>query len=777
MLIADPFTTVSQIKSQIGEDQLWNVYYTVCECLEEPGRKFLSQSHIPFDIDGLDLPFDTSVPRPQIELVARAVCEAIGVSFDETGVVFSGNGLQFLIGLSEPIEDVEYFDQTRLHYKAICDRINLALSVLKLQGKADPSVWSPARLLRHPETYNRKAGKPERKSFALQSNIVRVDFQLKKASGLPELKGSDHLNPKAVRDLFTCDPDAILHKDTGCDFLKFGFANPDKITEPFWYAGLSIVGRFPEGPKWAHDFSKGHPKYSYQETETKRKQACSEVSGPRTCKNIEGLGWNCAACPQFGKTHSPITIEGPDSIKTISTGFRFLVETKDGEMRPGRVDYEGLWKFFMRTHDYVSVMDTPEIYAFKDNYWQAISKDNLLKFARDMVKPMAMDLERQEFHKLVKVSNMVTRDFFDTLEDGTFNFKNGVYSLKDKALFPHSKEYPFRHILPCDYDETATAPRFKEFMKEITGHRQPLEDLLQEFMGYVISGMECKFQKGLLLLGDGANGKSTFINVVRLLTGSSASSLSAKDLADDRKRAGMVGKLVNISEENSRDSFREVETLKNMISGGMIWAKILYSQPFEFRNKAKLIISCNTLPTNRDVTNGFFRRLMIVPFDACFSEDIGTADVDIDEKLNDELAGIFNYAVEGYKRLLLQGKFTKPAESTSILDEYSYSSNPIQEWLKEEIDIIHSDQIRHSKDALYENYQAYCVAAGVRHIEARARFFMDLKHTLKKVGIPWKESRPETEGVRKRFFYYLRPKGPTLGVVINKDGVKFESRD
>lgn len=772
-ILLDP----DEILKAIETTENWNVYYTCADCLEESGRKFYSQSVVPFDIDGLDLPHDTSIPRDKIKHVAIAACEALGVSFDEVGIVFSGNGLQILIPLMSAFADRSYFDDAREHYRACCDKIDAKLGTHNLKGKADPSVWSPGRLLRMPNTYNRKPNKPERKSFVMQPNMTAKDWSLENVSGIPTLKAGDHLNPKACFDNFSNDPTAIMGEKIGCDFMKFAFAHPEQMPEPWWFASLSITERMPNGPELSHKMSKGHPKYSYKETEAKRKHAASEKHGPRTCKSIEGLGFDCSKCPQYGKVASPIMIEGPDSIKTMNSGFYFSKISKEGIKVKGLPDHQGLWRFFKRTHDYVSVSDTPELYAYKDKYWEALSRDDVLAFAHKNFNPPPMIRDRNEFYSFAKISNLVRRNHFENPQEGLFNFQNGVFDLKTNEMTPHSKDYPFRHILPCDFDPAATSPLFDKFMLEITANRQSLINCLQEYMGYIIAGGECEHAVALVAIGSGANGKSTFTNVLRALTGTSCSSLSGADIQDPAKRLGMVGKILNIAEENNKESFRDTASLKNMISGGTVWAKQLYSQPFEFVNRAKFVFLCNELPRNYDNTDGFYRRLIIIPFDARFHADDVNTDIKMIKKLLPELAGIFNFALAGYKRLLLNGKFTKPEESMQIIEEYSSASDHIKSWLDERMQFVQSDQVRHSKDDLYELYKIYCGEIGVKHYEHKNRFFMDLKSKYQKIGIPWKDIRPGGDGSRPRFLYYLQPKGPNLSVVIDTDGVKFESKD
>lgn len=742
----------------IEQNELYNIYYTVGECLEEPGRKFLKQSVVPFDIDGLAIEQGHPSPHLVADQVARVACVALGVDYEEVGVVFSGNGVQILVSVKNAWDDRDYFDVARPHYKAMCDKIDITLMQHKLQGKADPSVWSPARLMRHPDTRNRKPGKEERTSRTLQPNMIALDWSLETKSGLPTLTAHDHVHPN-VGNLFSNDPTAVMDEKTGCDFIKYGFANQEKMPEPWWYAGLSIVGRFPDAMKWTHEFSKKHPKYNFQETEMKRKQACSDKSGPRTCKHIEGLGFACSACPQFGKVHTPLHIEGPDSIKTLNTGFRFKRKNKDGEDVQGPPDYVGLWKHWCRQHDYVSVSDSPDLYVFKEKYWEKISRDDVMSFADKNFRPEPMERERKEFYSRAKISNLVKKEFFEAPPKAHFNFSNGVYSLDEKALKPHNRSFNFRHVLECEFDQFATAPRFRQFMKEITCDRQELENVLQEFMGYVISGMDCIYDKALLLLGDGENGKSKFIEVLRLIAGEGATaSVSTKDLVNEVHRSALHNKILNISEESSVRSFQDVEELKKMIAGGVTMGKLLYYQPFEFRNRAKFVMLCNRLPNNFDPSHGFFRRLLPVPFDAVFSNLTNNRDDKIMEKLQAELPGIFNYAIEGYERLVMQSRFTSPQESKDIIDDYRVLSDDIAAWMQEEVEISNNVEWKTLKESLYINYQAYCERMGLRFpLKANVLFF-ELKQKFRKMGIPWLESKHGITGMegRKRFIHGIQ---------------------
>ena len=132
------FADINRHLEAIPLHERFNLYYTVASCLEEPGRKLLLQTVIPFDVDGIN--------PDQSEQVAKIVVEALGADWDKTGVVFSGNGVQMLIDQTVlHIDSVDMFEEWRAHYKACCAKINLALLQSNLEGSADVSVWTPAR--------------------------------------------------------------------------------------------------------------------------------------------------------------------------------------------------------------------------------------------------------------------------------------------------------------------------------------------------------------------------------------------------------------------------------------------------------------------------------------------------------------------------------------------------------------------------------------------------------------------------------------------------------
>jgi len=734
------------IKS-VPKSERWNLYYTVSECLEEPGRKLSVQHHIQFDVDGIRVPFttDDKVDEAGLWLIAQVVCKALKVDPKEIGVLFSGNGLQFLIRTTTTITDPDYFGATRAHYGAICDRIDLQLMQAGMEGKADRSVWSTARLMRYPETLNRKPGKAERRAFTLNHTFKKLDYDITKISSLPTVAATDHI-AKSVVDMFpTPDTKAIMSE---CKFLKWCQTSPADVSEAEWYAAISTTARFENGRQFTHEMSKGHPGYSFEETEQKIDQAL-EASGPRTCKNINAISsGKCVGCKHHDtKMTSPILIEGPDNIRTAKSGFHNIFVGEDGKIKIGKPNFEDLRKQFQKDHEYVSVDGTGIIRIWNGKSYDEFSRDRVHQYALDHFNPRSNHNIRNEFAAELTLRNMVDADFFSRSIEGKMNFQNGVLDVKSGLLKQHSKEYGFRSVLGCDYDPKAVAPRFLKFMDEVTMGRESLVNVIQEFLGYTFANGSCVHQKGLMLVGTGENGKSVLVQLLRNLTGrEGSSSLSVKDMADPQSRYIMEGKTVNIAEENDKNAFKDPELIKNFIRGGSIRVKKLYAQPYEYFNKTKLIMLCNEVPYTTDVTHGFFRSFIMIPFDQVFSYAKGNKDPDIFDKLAVELPGIFNWIMEGYRRLEKQNKFSECVESDAMVEQYKADSNSFVSWANENIQFNPNPNEFINRTELYLDYKRYCEDSSEKFKYTQQKFMGHLRDFVKRNGGQLVEERKKKSG-------------------------------
>ncbi len=699
--VADILKNHGPIVQGIPESERYNLYFTVAECLEEKGRKLLQQSIIPFDIDHVD--------PTKVNETWATVMEALGLTKEMHGALWSGHGLQIFIKAHEPINDSGYFEPNRIYYKEICEKINVKLKQRGLTGSADPSVWSPARLMRMPGTINRKADKglPDVNSYVLNDVILDEKFNFIKLSGIPVLSNDDQVDRNFMKGYPSPDAKEIL-SEKGCGFLAHCKAEPNKLSEEQWYGMLGITDWLPNGRAISHDYSRGYNGYSAIETDRKADQAKANA-GPRTCKNINAIWGKCGSCIHFNKLTSPVQIRGKDFVVTEKTGFWSYKQTKDGNVVLNKPQVDDLLKHFVQNHEFVTVPESQELFIYNGSYWESRHTSYLQIYAKDRFSPAVPTHIYSEFEKNVLLTNTVPKDWFTRTTEGRFNLKNGVFDINSQELKPHSKEYGFTLELPYSYDKHAACPTFDKFMSEITVNRADLEAILLEYAGYSISNDRCWLEKAIFLNGDGANGKSTFVNVLRSLAGrDNFSSQKLGRVGAPIVNARLENKLFNVSEETNPNSLFENEDFKDMTAGGEITIKKLYQDEYEIKNKTKFIVLCNKLPASSDASYAFYRRIVVVPFDATFTEE--NRDIDIMSKLDVELSGIFNKIMAHYVELKNRKKLINSPTVNAANKEYADDSDICLKWIKQDFTInddANKDKWMSASD-IFQDYMQLC---------------------------------------------------------------------
>ncbi len=660
----------------IPQKDRWNIFYTVASC-KEGKRDFAIQDVIVFDIDGIH--------TDKIDEYISVVLSILKLTREKTGIVFSGHGLHFIIGLAEPIRQKTFFKKNRHHYRAVLDKINDALRAKELPGKADPAVFDARRILRLPGTVNRKPDQQDIMAILLNGNIERVPFVLHEHSTLPEISDTDQIAKEYLRKYPKVDNEAILE---GCIFLKWCKDKPNEVSEPQWYAMLSILGRMEDGYKLCHEYSQGHAGYTQEETDTKIEQA-TESSGPRTCSNIAAMWSGCVSCEHYQGVKSPILLRGKDHIKTEYTGFHNIPFNASGMPGKPTPNYEDLRKFFMRHYSYKGLGGSRMVQVWRKTHYEYLENVFIEGFAQEHFNPVANTAKVREFRELVCRTHLTPVEWFEHTTRRKMNFLNGILDLSTWDFLSHTEDIGFRSVLPYEYNPHSKAPVFEKMLHKITGGNESIQKVILEYIGYCLSNDNCWAQKAVVLVGLGANGKSTLMDVFKKLAGDgNYATLTMEDLKKSEYNRQMLDrKLFNFSEETPTKALLEHSMFKTLVTGGEIQVRSPYKEPYSIKNNAKLIFSCNELPKAVDTTYGFYRRLIIIPFNQCITKEDPEYDPHIDVKLADELPGIFNLAMEGYKRLCQQRGFSESKKLTETLEQYQDETDTVRGWAKENVRI------------------------------------------------------------------------------------------
>jgi putative DNA primase/helicase len=239
----------------------------------------------------------------------------------------------------------------------------------------------------------------------------------------------------------------------------------------------------------------------------------------------------------------------------------------------------------------------------------------------------------------------------------------------------------------------------------------------------------------VLLLGEGANGKSVWLNLLQTFLGrENVSALSLHRLEADKFAASrLVGKLANIGTDLPTAALASTSMFKALTGGDSITAERKFEASFEFTPFVRLLFSANSAPRSDDSTHGFFRRWLCVPFNRTFDE----SDPDnvpravLDARLSEpgELSGLLNRALDALPAIR-KGRFTESASTRGALDEFRRVTDPLALWLDQNT-IEHPDAWV-PKEKLRSMYGQVCQDNG-RPIMPDSQFTGALKRLRPKV--------------------------------------------
>ena len=325
--------------------------------------------------------------------------------------------------------------------------------------------------------------------------------------------------------------------------------------------------------------------------------------------------------------------------------------------------------------------------------------------------------------------------------DGLIAARNCVIDLHEHTRRDHSAEYRFLSRLGCDFDPGATAPEWHSFLDDVVPGESERKKL-QEFVGYALHHWSLPFHKALFLVGPTASGKSTFLDTVNELLGEgTVASLTPQQLTGERfGPAELFGKWANIRNDIPKSTVKNTGMFKELIAGDPMKAEKKNKDPFFFNPTAKHLFSANQLPEMDVDDEAFFRRILLVPFPETVPEE--ERDKFLDEKLQAELPGILNWAIEGLQRLLGNGGFTGDRSPARTRETWSKWGDSVSRFAKHAID-DGDDNI--PKSDMYAAFLEFCrqesIPSDTQHKMTRE---------LKQEG--FNDDRAYVDGAQKRVF-------------------------
>jgi len=306
----------------------------------------------------------------------------------------------------------------------------------------------------------------------------------------------------------------------------------------------------------------------------------------------------------------------------------------------------------------------------------------------------------------------VTPDIFDH-NKMILNLSNGELDLKTGKIQDHKKENYITKMVDITYNPDATCPTWISFLNKIFKDNQKVIRFIQNAVGYSLTGLtieQCIF----ILHGNGSNGKSTFINIIKEILGEYAQQTPSETLMEKKNTGTATNDLARlrgtrfVASVETEQGKNFAEALVKQISGDdTISARFLHKEFFEFVPECKIWIATNHKPKIKNTDNAIWRRIKLIAFAVTISDE--EKDKDLMNKLRAEKEGILTWMIQGCLNWQING-LQEPDEVKAATKGYREEMDIIGAFIEE--NCVIGLGYRSTAKELYDCYSNWCEENG-----------------------------------------------------------------
>lgn len=321
---------------------------------------------------------------------------------------------------------------------------------------------------------------------------------------------------------------------------------------------------------------------------------------------------------------------------------------------------------------------------------------------------------------------------------------NGLIDARTHRLRPSTPAYFGTNAVPFNYQPNAREPReWMRFLRTLwpaeNGTDRDEITALQEWFGYVLSG-RTDLQKMALIVGPPRCGKGTLARVLTAVVG--AANVAAPTLSGLGQNFGLaplIGKSVAVVGDarfRGKGQTDVVERLLSISGEDVMTVDRKNRDAWTGKIPARFMVLTNELPRFNDASGAIASRFIIFTMTESF---LGREDTGLAGRLEAELPGILNWALEGLARITAGGRLTVPQASAEAMLALQELASPITAFTREACD--EGVDLTVEKATLYAAYKTWCQENG-HHAAALVQFFVDLKAAHPGM----RDVRPRTDG-------------------------------
>ncbi len=207
-------------------------------------------------------------------------------------------------------------------------------------------------------------------------------------------------------------------------------------------------------------------------------------------------------------------------------------------------------------------------------------------------------------------------------------------------------------------------------------------ELIQRWFGYhLVMNAVPNAEKMLFLWGDGSNGKSQILWLIRALVGEDAcAELQLSDLETPSTLELLVSAVAMIGAEATTET--EIETLKRLVSREPMTCRPKYRDPYRVKPECLITQASNSAPAFDDKSSAMVRRVIATKLAKTFMDGTGQIQ-DVALKIAEyEYPMLAGFALGGAFKIMETGRFTVPETIKESSAALVASGNPYEDFGK-----------------------------------------------------------------------------------------------
>lgn len=330
-----------------------------------------------------------------------------------------------------------------------------------------------------------------------------------------------------------------------------------------------------------------------------------------------------------------------------------------------------------------------EMWIYKDGIYVPQGKSEVKEIMRDILEEYFNSYFYNQVISKIEADTFIDLDkFFSSSYIDEIPVQNGILNIFTRKLTEYCPQKIFFSKMPVIYNPSSTCPAIDCFLNDV------LDSQEDKTVYYEIAGSallkEYRFEKAVMLVGNGRNGKGKSLELLKRLVGiENCSSIPLCALVPDSFNLyELFGKLLNLAGDIGNKDLQDTSMFKSLTGRDLVTTKRKFLSGVTFENYAKFIFACNELPSVYDTSRGFWDRWILLNYPYTFvskeeyekSEDkkmLKIKDENIISKIvtPEELSGLLNQALDGLDRINKNHGFSVTKGTKEIKDMWIRKSN------------------------------------------------------------------------------------------------------